>query len=488
MASVTARHTMAILMQRLKWPVPMVRWRAAREIRGLLQSDKTRADMTAELLTFLDLCTTESDVCSVLCLLFLTESKARPSRDEVVERVKCPSILADILIEKTFGPGAELGGWESAHSGEAPGWFEPDKYFLDHKGAHIPPTFYNELGKIERSTGLPLRHQWAWEWHNLRERLGTRLTSYAHYFDEYGDTQSGVKGQYLQRQTEIFRSAHIRTFAFAVSEWGMPLRLAGDYMLEHIPAVGGIFDLDPNPKPDTLRDLPKKASADGSDLEGVLAEWVEANRNVEMPAVSFKTPTPFDLAKYGDVTVGAYFVSPGFEMREDHGPFEPMDFTLITKSLTINGVVRDVKADDMKRDGKAGWCVPVCSSLFPMPYGFWSSDYFAIGLPLVTPYCLDEESVIGAKAGALELTSRDALLSRTRIWNDVWTPSYVGGGHTRCGAIAELEKAKFKDLPNRAPEGSKLAWYIETRIWKRETGHGEYSMEKRRALIMDDVV
>ncbi|GEO12976.1 hypothetical protein [Microvirga aerophila] len=488
MASVTARHTMAMLVQRLKWPVPMVRWRAAREIRGLLQSDGTRTDMTAELLNFLDLCKTESEVCSVLCLLFLTESKSRPSRDEVVERIRCPSILADKLLEKAFGPGAALGGWENAHSGEAPILFRPDKYFLDHKGAHIPPTFYNELGKIGRSTGLPLIYQWAWEWHNLRERLGTRLTSYAHYFDEYSDTRSGVMGQYLQRQTEVFRSAHIRTFAFAVSKWGMPLKLAGDYLLEHIPAIGGIFDLDPTPKPEALRDLPEKAFADGRGLEGVLAEWVEANRNVEMPAVSFDSPFPLDLARYGDVSVGAYFVSPGFEMRDDHGPFEPMDFTLVAKSLSIEGAVRDVAIDHMKRRGKAGWCAPVCSSFFPIPYGYWSSDCFAVGLPFLAPYCLSDDAVSQVRAGVLELVSGGAVVSRTRIWNDVWTPAYIGEGHTRCGAIAEVDKAVFESLPDRAPPGWRLAWYIRTRIWKRATDYGEYAVKERHALILDEAV
>ncbi|RUU61382.1 hypothetical protein [Mesorhizobium sp. M2C.T.Ca.TU.002.02.1.1] len=488
MASVTARHTMAILMQRLKWPVPMVRWRAAREIRGLLQSDKTRVDMTAELLDFLEFCTTESEVCSVLCLLFLTESKARPSRHDVAARIKCPSILADVLLEKTFGFGAALGGWEVAHSGEAPIFFRPDEYFLNHKGAHIPPTFYNELRKIERSTGLPFRQQWAWEWHNLREKLGASLTSYAHYFDEYGDTRSGVKGQYLQRQTEVFRSAHIRAFAFAVSEWGMPLKLAGNYLVEHIPAIGGIFDLDLSPKPESLGDLPTKAFAEGSDLEGVLAEWVEANRNAEMPAVSFGSPFPLDLARYGDLRVGAYFVSSDFEMRNDHGPFEPMDFTLATESLSIEGAIRDVDIKHMKRDGKAGWCAPVCTSLFPIPYGFWSSDYFALGLRFLAPYCLPKESATRVRAGALELVSGEAVVSRTRIWNDVWTPAYIPEGHTRCGAIAEIEKGVFEALPTRAPKGSKLAWYIETSIWTRETDYGDYAMKKRRALILDDAV
>ncbi|WP_292529702.1 hypothetical protein, partial [Mesorhizobium sp.] len=473
---------------RLKWPVPMVRWRAAREIRYLLQSDATHAGMTTALLDFLERCATESEVCSALSLLFLTESKARPSRAEIVKRIKCPSILADILLEKTFGPGMGLGGWETAHSGEVPEEFEPDDYFVKHKAAHVPPTFYNELLKLERSTWLPFVRQWAWEWQHLREKLGTGFTLYPHYFDEYGELHAGVMGQYQQRQSEVFRSAHIRTFALAVATWNMPLTVAGDYLLDHIPAIGGFFDLDPGESPQCLFNLPTKCLAEGSDLQAVLADWVRANRSSESPCVSIASPFPMELEKYGEVYVGAYFVSPGFEMSEDHGLYEPMDFTLVKDTLSIHGVVQNTEAGQMKRKGKAGWSVPVCSSFLPIPHGFWTSDYFALGFPIVAPYCLPAHSAIRVREGFLELVAENETVARTRIWNDVWRPTYARGGNTRCGAAAELEKHLFDELTNRAPEGSKLAWFIRTRIWKRPTEYGEYAMEERRALALDEAI
>lgn len=488
MAPIAAEIANALLLQRLKWPVPMVRWRAAREIRDLLQSVETRTGVTLALLDFLQDCSTESEVCSVLNLLFLVDREARPTRGEIVERIRCPSILADFLLEKTFGRGMGVGGWETAHSSEVSKDFEPDEYFVKHNTAHIPKIFFNEMRELERSTRLPFIRQWSWEWQNLSEKLSTNFTIYPRYFDDYGEIQAGVMGLYQQRQSEVFRSAHIRTFALAVTKWNMPLVVASNYLLNHLPAIGGFFDLDPGRSPECLFDLTTNCLQEGTDLQTVLSSWVTTNRISKTPCVSIVSPFPIELAKYGDVYIGAYFVTHDFEMDEDQGLYELPNVTPVTDSLSIIGVVPDTQVDQMKREGKAGWYVPVCSSLFPFPYGFWNGDYFAIGVPIVAPYCLPVDSAIRVQDGMLELMAGEDTVARTRIWNDVWSPTYVRGGNTRCGAAAELERRTFNALPQRAPMGSKLAWFIRERIWKRPTGYGEYVMEQRQTLVLDESI
>src|SRR6185295_4822351 len=65
---------LSFLLQRLKWPVPMSRWRTAKEIRNLLDEPVTRSSTTDALLDYLDHCKTESEVCEILTLVFLTSS------------------------------------------------------------------------------------------------------------------------------------------------------------------------------------------------------------------------------------------------------------------------------------------------------------------------------------------------------------------------------------------------------------------------------
>src|SRR6185503_10912715 len=68
----SAPIALSFLLQRLKWPVPMSRWRAAREIRSLLGNPATRCATTDMLLGQLEGCKTESEACEILSIVFLT--------------------------------------------------------------------------------------------------------------------------------------------------------------------------------------------------------------------------------------------------------------------------------------------------------------------------------------------------------------------------------------------------------------------------------
>ena len=84
----------------------MVRWRAAKEIRNLLNDPETRSSTTDALLDYLDQCKTESEVCEILTIVFLTSPDGRPTRTVLASRIHCPSILADMILERTYGMGA----------------------------------------------------------------------------------------------------------------------------------------------------------------------------------------------------------------------------------------------------------------------------------------------------------------------------------------------------------------------------------------------
>jgi hypothetical protein len=280
--------------------------------------------------------------------------------------------------------------------------------------------------------------QWAFEWKKLRDQLGTGCTAYPHYFDSYGETRSGVVGQYLQRQAEVFRSAYIRTFSLAVSQWQMPLERALDELLEHIPAVGGFFELEPTERPEWLRDFPEQCLADDSDLDGLLKEHIKLARCAPSRWVSFVTPFDTGRAKYGDLYVGAYLVTDEFTLDPDQDLFEPSAPIFIKDTLSVAGSYHATRIEDVTMQGHTGSAIPFCTSLFPMPHGYWQSDYFAIGLPVVANYCLPPCASLRVSGGAIEVVLAGNVLSQTSVWNDAWSPRYPKGGTTRCGAAAEV--------------------------------------------------
>lgn len=189
-------HIFSFLTHRLRWPVPMVRWRAGREIRGLLENEVTRDQMTRQLFEALDMCRTESEVCSILNLFLLTDNEARPERSALISHIGYPSILADFLLERMYGWGKGIGRWLTAHSGRTSLGFTQSAYFEKYKAAHVPPRFWHNLQVLEQHTDLPFVRQWAFEWQNLCERTGIRLTGYPEYFDDVTERGAGIMGQY----------------------------------------------------------------------------------------------------------------------------------------------------------------------------------------------------------------------------------------------------------------------------------------------------
>lgn len=111
MAELTSRgvNIHSFLTQRLSWPVPMVRWKAGREIRDMLENELTRDRMTSQLLESLDACRTESKVCSILNLFLLTNNDSRPERSALIGHIGHPSILADYILERMYGWGKGIG-------------------------------------------------------------------------------------------------------------------------------------------------------------------------------------------------------------------------------------------------------------------------------------------------------------------------------------------------------------------------------------------
>ncbi|MGN7771766.1 hypothetical protein [Phyllobacterium sp. 22552] len=404
-----------------------------------------------------------------------------------MSRIKQPSILCDIILERIYGPGKQLGGWDEAYSGSLPWDFEPDAYFEEVKTAHLPPIFTTKLQNLSRRTGLPFYEQWAYEWERLRERLGTRYTKYPYYFDGFGEVRSGVVGQYLQRQAEVFRSAFIRTLAAAIAEWGMPVRNAEQEVFEHIPAVAGLFDVDPIARPDWLGEFPALSVSKEADLERLLKDFVVLTRGQEERCVSLTSPLPFEEARYGDIYIGAFFVSDDFELREDVGLYEPMDLLVVEERLDIRGPLPKSPLSDDLQDGAPGSAAPICVGLFPVPHGYWQADWFGITIPIVADFCAPSGRSVQISGDTLEVVSNDKRLSRTYFWHDHWSPRYPRGGTTRCGAAAEVNK-DVVDEAAKLVEGRKLAWYMRVRVWERESSYGDFALRERRILLRDDEV
>lgn len=484
-----ASDTLSFLTQRLNWPVPMVRWRAAREIRSLLECEDTRDEMSEKLLDFLEMCKTESEVCAVLNLFLLSDEKARPTRSSLISRLNHPSILADFLLERMYGWGKGAGGWLGAHSGPAPLNFVPSVYFEKHKSAHLPPIFFDRLKELESYSGAPFVKQWAFEWHTLCEQTGTRFTRYPDHFNDVMETRSGIVGQYQQRQTEAMRSAHIRTFARAVSEWNMPQGQALDELFDHIPAISGLFDLEPIERPIWLGDFPKKCLDDTVGLKELLQGLLSEFRGKDERILSFTSPFKIDDARHGHLQLSAFLATEDFKLGNEKDIFEPPTFCDARKNLSVETEWSGRSMEDSSMEGQTGRAIPICNGIHAVPHGHWMSNYFSAGILVLAGYCLPGGKNLRVRNGELELIIDEVVISVTSVWHDFWTPHYAqNGGHTRNGVSVEVTSDVLNKISEGRSDGLKLGWFLKTWVWKPDTDYGEYKLTERRTFVFDDEI
>ncbi|WP_029585837.1 hypothetical protein [Bradyrhizobium sp. URHD0069] len=128
-------HVMRVLIDRLNWPIRLVRWQAAKEFAALLSSPK-RALATRVFLDWLQSRQFETEVVAGMAVLMCTTPADLPAAEDVKRSVNNSSILADLLFQRIYGE--PLGGWLNRHSGPAPIGYQAEKYFENHKGQVVP--------------------------------------------------------------------------------------------------------------------------------------------------------------------------------------------------------------------------------------------------------------------------------------------------------------------------------------------------------------
>jgi hypothetical protein len=483
MVSVKADATVALtmLMDRLSWPVKMVRWRAAKEIKKLIESELTRATATAALLRWLAERRFESEVVSALSVFLVVIPEARPKLKVLCPHILKPSLLSEMMVEKMYA-GSRCGDWQRAHSGEPPDDFVASKYFENHKAAQVPLIFSNRLRSLEERYELPFMRQWAYEWQNLTNETGAVETKYPSYLGDFGLQRSGIFGQFVQRQSEVYRSAYLRTLAYAVAMWGMPPRLAATYLFHALCILPNFFDVEPGKRPKWLRDLPARCLREGADLEAIGRHIVGAAKNRNRSLVALGTPFPAELAEFGDLTMSAFFVTNDFVPSEGQ-VFGPDGNYCFPDELGFNAERERLDARPVA--GRTGSAISVCAEAHPVFHGFWHDDYFQRGLPLPASYCFEETTIQSADAGGLRILLDGQKVGEAVIWHDAWTPLYGEGSSTRCGVCTTMSRVKLNEVAKRLGMG--IGWFVRLVYMHRKESYSDYSPITRTTFFREEL-
>ena len=287
----------------------------------------------------------------------------------------------------------------------------------------------------------------------------------------------------LHRQSEMFRSAYLRTFAIAVAEWGFRKSEADLYVSELLPAIRGMFDLDPVQRPAWLRDFPERCARTPKELEALSRKLLASAENEERGLGSLYVPIDPGVEKFADLSLTAHLVSANF-CAGDRPPREPTEVLLVHDTLGFDRPRPTKSLEDCIQIGAVGDSIAVCTSLFPIPFGHWQSHYYSAGIPVPASYVLLSNAELRAMQSRIAVEVDGNEVASTSFWLDHWTPNYQkDGGETRCGNWTVVDRRLLRDAA--AILGRDLAWSAELNIWRREKEYGEYQRLTHTAVFLE---
>ena len=240
-----------MLLERLLWPVPRVRWEAGRSLANLIR-EKDRA-ATSGLLSWISARQLESEAVLGLGIIDAFDLGSYFEFSDVSKAIRAPSYLSDFLLKRNFTNVSGLSPIRYTISpSEQVSLPQHEKAWFDlYREWAVPPMFSDMLTVLQQSTDLPLRTRWEHDWRWLQASYPRPAADYPQFFSG-GDRYS--VGQFDQGQRELYVSAYLRTLAFAATR-GLPHDDAERFALLALTMNRGLADLEPVDRPDWTRNL-----------------------------------------------------------------------------------------------------------------------------------------------------------------------------------------------------------------------------------------
>jgi len=229
-----------LLFTQLTWPSGLVRERACVQIATLLLDPEYSGEARSRLFAWMK----SQNLESVNALGLLPFLRARldqsdftfPHLEEIASVVVKPSLLSALLLHEFSGDEVPV-LLEAMHSGEVPPDFAVNPFFSKYVKTFLPPYFDYLAGLIEEGEVIAFRRHWSFEWQQLVEETGVKLTDRNLYlwFGSHSEKERVLGTD--TKLSEVYRSAFLRSLAWAVASDRLGVNDAIVFAVETCPVI-----------------------------------------------------------------------------------------------------------------------------------------------------------------------------------------------------------------------------------------------------------
>lgn len=452
------------LLARLDYPDRVVRLISAQQIGKLL----CRGDQHQFLELFLDWLNSrelETDVVTGLSALSLSVGSLDIDRLRILQNIKRPSILADILMEKMFHHPTRINTWANCHSGFAPAAFKPpDEFFSSVRQAgQILLSLFQD---VETKRGLPMVRQWAWELDALSKKGFKTVFSPGYFFDHGSGNHNG---SFEPRATEVIRSSFLRTLSFAVTEFDMPENAARVFASHCIPLFPDLASVEFGVAPD-------KWGAAEKITQELLTEFLrqcgEGADDLIIAADGRWHSSQYYLAK---VSIQGAFVADDDELKIGE-VWPKLDlFHSGTPSCGTHGISGFVHDFPDQESLKGASLIPLSFKFCPDFVPRWQIDLLLNHFFRPLPVQGEAIEATCCREGVKFSVSGEEI-AKWHFWLHDWEPGYLSALGPRLGTALTIKRHVVDSWAKET--GMKIVLYGRAKSWSREEIYGQYQEDE----------
>jgi len=204
-----------ILLQRLIWPSPLVRERAATALAGLLRFTPNKEQIFERLLNWIGRQKLES-IIAIGLLPLLKAAEAKDNTVDYVDTHRLSNVLpfTSVVIERLLEELAQLLSRPIDFKvnrktiNAAPATYTTGDFFSKYISGFLAPIYLSRGGGIEKNTSRGFKRQWAYTAEEIMKAMGLKKNR------EVLDFMGGYHSPYLAGmstiQSEVYRSAFLR--------------------------------------------------------------------------------------------------------------------------------------------------------------------------------------------------------------------------------------------------------------------------------------
>ena len=265
--------SLGLLLERLLWPVPRVRWEAARAVARLIRAGEDRA--LDVLLEWTAKRTLESECLLGIGVIHAFDLAEFCPEDSARGAVSKPSLASDWMLRTVYDTSERSAPFRYAISPQTSAHLEEDAaaLFDRFKTTAVPPVFLHTLERLEGALDFAFVDRWRHDWSWICRSHGAKAPKLGYVLRPPGQ---GTGGPLHLPQGEMLVSAYLRTLAYAMHTGRIGAGQAQYHAMLALPMNRGLAELEPVERPAWSRKLLQGWRDSGQEL--VEEVWAQAGR------------------------------------------------------------------------------------------------------------------------------------------------------------------------------------------------------------------